>query len=233
MHKRLALIIFGVFIAFSCTAFAQETSSLSTIEVTGSAKVLATPNVATISFAVETNFSKADDAVRANAERTERVLKALRSVCEKEAEIRTSGFSLKAVYDKGKRLHPSGYRVTNIVLLQTKELDKLGTFIDEASEEGASRIGSLVFSSSNEEQFKIEAAKKALNQAMGNAEDLAKAAGLKIRRIIKISYVPTEKRPLRQRLGEAQLLGGGVQTPIEIGQIPIESHVNMVFEVYK
>ncbi|NIP26184.1 MAG: DUF541 domain-containing protein, partial [Phycisphaerae bacterium] len=83
-----------------------------------------------------------------------------------------------------------GYRARNSVLLETKSIDKLGIFIDEASRVGVNRIGSITFSTDRDQELRKEAAVKAVQQAQTIAEDLAKAAGLTIRKIIKISYSP-------------------------------------------
>lgn len=228
MHRRLFLIAFGlfVFIAFCGLSFAEEQATPSTIEVVGKAKVMAMPDLATMTFSVESSAAKAQRAVSENAKRTEKLLAVLKGISGKEVKIKTSGFSLSPVYDKEDRLLPKGYRVRNTVILETKSIDKLGTLIDKASEAGVSRIGSLTFSTSKEEQLRMEAAVKALQQAKKIGSDLAKAADLKIKKIVKISYGPRE--PVRPYRMEA--MAATTRTPIEIGEIPVEERVSVVFE---
>jgi uncharacterized protein YggE len=192
----------------------------------GKARIMVMPNVATISFTVETNSPKARDAVRENAEQTNRLFDFLKKISGEETKIRTSGFSLSPVYEEKKRLRPSGYRVRNTVLAETKNLDKVGAFIDEASKAGAGRVGSLTFSTDKEETFRREAAAEAVRNAVKSAENLAKAAGLSIQRIIKISYTPRVPVMRSMMVAAAEQ----VTTPIEIGQIPVEASVNVVFE---
>ena len=229
MYRRLSFVVFGVFVLMMFTSItsAQERTDVSTIEVVGTGKIMAMPNLATISFAVETNAKAAGQAVKENATRTDKLLDALKTIAGEEGKIRTSGFSLSPVYQKEDRLRPQGFRVTNTVILLTKSTDKLGDLIDEASKVGVGRINNLVFSTDKEDDFRREAAVKAVQQAVQIAEDLAKAANLALGRIIKISYAPTGPvRPYRMAIMQAE-----ARTPIEIGDIPIEERVTVVFAV--
>ena len=215
-----------VFMTIVGIAVAEEDSKTSTIEVVGTAKIMVRPNLATISFAVETNAERAEQAARNNARRTGKLLDALKGIVGEEAKIWTSGFSLSPVYNKEDRLRPRGYRVTNTVLLTTKSTDKLGILIDGASKVGVSRIGTLMFSTDKEDEFRREAAVEAVHQAMQTANALAKAANLNIKKIIKLSYAPTgPMRPFRMEAMAA------ARTPIEIGEIPFTERVTVVFAV--
>jgi uncharacterized protein YggE len=228
MYRRVFFIVFfiSVLMTFTCMGFAEEKSKPSTIEVVGKAQIMVVPNVASISFSVETNATKAKQAVSENAESTDKLLNILRKIAGNEARISTSGFTLSPIYEKDNRLRPRGYRVRNTVTLETKSVDKLGNCIDAASVVGASRIGSLTFSTDKEEQLKNEAAVKAVHQAVKIAGDLAKAAGLTIKKVIKLSYGPRE--PVRPYRMEA--MAAATRTPVEIGEITIEERVNIVFE---
>jgi len=212
-------------VALAGTTFAEEGPERSTIEVMGTGKVMVMPNVATISFAVETHSEKAEQAVKENAKRTGELLAALKRIAGEEAKIRTSGFSLSPVYTKEDRLLPGGYRVTNTVLVETKSMDKLGALIDGASQAGAGRIGSLTFSTDKEDEFRREAAVKAVHQAKQIGNDLAEAANLTIQKIIRVNHTPTG--PVRSYRLEAAT--AATRTPIEIGEISIEERVSVVF----
>ena len=229
MYRRFVFSVFGtlLIITFACLGYAAEKPSPSTIEVTERAKIMVMPNMATVSFAVETSATTAKQAASENAEKTNKVLNALREITAKEVTIKTSGFSLTPIYDRDSSLRPKGYRARNSVILATKSIDKLGTFIDEASRVGVSHIGSLAFSTDRDEELRKEAAVKAVQQAKEIAEDLAKAAGLTIKKIIKLSYSPGG--PVRPYRMEAM---AAARTPIEVGEMSIEESVHVVFEAY-
>jgi len=227
--KRMLLLAFLLSLVQISSAPAQECGEKpSTLEITARATIQAVPNTLTLSVAVETDAPLAKDAVRANAEQTERVLSALRKAADKDGKIKTSGFSLSPVYEKGDPSKPSGFRVRNAVVLESKALDKAGLFIDKAVEAGASRISNLAFTSDKEEEFRREAAVEALKLAQGDAEALAKASGLMIRRIVRISHEQREHSPLGV-LRDASV--ASVQTPISVGEISFSANVHVVFEV--
>ena len=230
MYRKFAFGLFGtlIIISFAGLSFATEEATPATIEVVGRATIMVMPNMATLSFVVETSAATAKQAAGENARKSNRLLKALREVTAKEVKIKTSGFNLTPIYDKDSRLRPKGYRASNAVLLVTKSIDKLGIFIDEASRVEVSRIGSLTFSTDRDEELRKEAAVKAVQQAKTIAEDLAKAAGLTIKRIIKVSYSPGG--PVRPYRMEAR--AAAVRTPIEAGEVSIEESVHVVFEAY-
>ena len=230
MYRRFVISLFGtlIIITFACLSYAKEKPTPSTIEVTGKARIMVMPTIATVAFAVETSATTAKQAAGENAEKTDELLNALRKITAKEVKIKTSDFNLTPIYDKGNRLRPKGYRARNSVILETTSIDALGTFIDEASRVGVSRIGSLTFSTDRDEELRKEAAAKAVQQAKKIAEDLAKAAGLTIKKIIKLSYGPGGPvRPYRMEAMAAE-----ARTPIEVGEMSIEESVHVIFEAY-
>jgi len=225
MIKKLFVVSFFLFLVLCVEfpVFAEDKPS--TIEITGRAAVMALPTTVTISFAVETDSPKAQAAVRDNAERTERVLAALKKVSDKDTKLRTTGFALSPVYEKTERV--IGYRVRNTVVLESKDLDKTGSFIDDAAEVGVSRIGNLSFSSDKEEDLRKEAGLEALKRAMKEAEALAKASGMTIKRILKITYDSREHPTIVMREAAPAV----ARTPIAVGEIPVQVEVHVIFEV--
>jgi len=228
MKRKLSFLSLAIciFLSLAQLSYAEEKPQPSTIEVVGKARVMTMPNVATVTFAVETNSTKAQLAVRENAKQTDKLLNTLKDIGKQKIKIRTSGFTLTPVYDKENRFQPRGYRVTNTVIVETKEIDQVGTFIDEASKAGVSRIGSLTFSTDGEEKLRKEAAVQALNQAKDIAADLAKAAGLTIKKIVKVSYTPRGPAPLFRM----EAMAAAARTPIEVGEITMEETVHVIFE---
>ena len=228
MYRKFVFALLGTLFIIACAglSYAKEEPTPSTIEVTGKARIMVLPNMATVSFAVETSATTAKQAAGENAKKSNKLLNALREITAKEVAIKTSGFNLTPIYDKDSRLRPRGYRARNSVILETKSIDKLGTFIDEASRIGVSHIGSLTFGTDRDEELRKEAAVQAVQQAKEIAVNVAKAAGLTIRRIIKISYSPGG--PVRPYRMEA--MAAAVRTPIEVGEMSIEESVHLVFE---
>lgn len=207
-------------------AYAEEKAA--TMEVIGTARLMVEPNMAVLSFAVETNARSAGDAVAANAEKTRKLIDTLKDVMGPKDSIKTSRYDLSPVYSKTNRFRPEGYRVSNRVILETRALDKVGRLIDAAVGADVSRIGSLRFQNDQYELNRKAASKAAVQNALVSARELAEAADLTLRRIVTISFTGQGPIP-RPYMAEAAV--SRAQTPIEAGQIPVEARVTVVFEV--
>jgi uncharacterized protein len=230
MKKRLILflsVLWTPFIFFVLPAFGEDSKTIPTIEIMGKASITTVPNTVTIFFSVETELPKASDAVRSNAEKTEKILNVLSKISEKDTRIKTSGYGLFPVYEKEGSARTGFYRVRNSVIVESKDLDKVGAFVDQAAEAGVSRIANLTFGTDRVEELIKEAAAQALKNAMRDAEALAKVAGVSLKRIAKITYDPRENHPVRAMLEAA----APVSTPIMVGEIQVQASVDLVFEI--
>jgi uncharacterized protein YggE len=219
-----AALIVGLIGASTAAAQAPPPAVL---EVTGHGAVGAEPDTALLTLAVDTSHRRAAEAVVENARLSEALLKALRGLMGPEDQVGTSGFSVSPIYDDQQRLAPSGYRVSNQVLLETRRVKQVGDFIDAAAGLGAGRIGGLQFKASNEEALADEAAALAVRQARRTAEVLARAGEVSIRRVREIRSL--SRAPAPRFRAEAAVLRSA--TPIEPGELTIEAEVTVVFEL--
>ena len=226
--KKLFIPVLSACLAFATPALAQGDEKRSTMEIAAVATVRTMPNTLTLSFAIEADAPLAKEAVEENAERTQEVLAALRKVGDKDTKVWTSGFALSPLYEKGDPTRPSGFRARNAVVLESKLMDKAGAFIDQAAEAGVSRISNLAFTSDKEEALRREAAVEALKKAKNDAEMLAKAAGVAVKGIVKITYDQREHTPVPILRDTAF---AGVQTPVAVGEIIVHANVKVVFEL--
>lgn len=69
-----------------------------------------------------------------------------------------SGYTLFPVYEKEKTDRTGLYRVRNTVIVESKDLGKVGAFIDQAAEAGVSRISDLTFTRDKSEEIAKEPA---------------------------------------------------------------------------
>jgi uncharacterized protein YggE len=225
--SSLLVVVLSICLLFCMPAFGQDSSKAATIEVTGKASIMTLPDTVTIMFSVETESPKANEAVMENGERTNKVIGALKKISERDTKLKTSGYTLFPVYEKEKTDRTGFYRVRNTVIVESKDLGKVGAFIDQAAEAGVSRISDLTFTREKSEEIGQEAAAKALKNAIRDAEILAKAAGLSIKRILKITYDQRDHYPLRNWSVAAQ----PAATPISVGEIQVQAIVQVVFEL--
>jgi len=232
MRKPFLFISIVIFFAAGVppAAYAQDNPQIPTIDVTGRATIKVEPNMAVITFSIETTDEKAAGALNKNAKQMKALLQAMKETAGDRATISTSNFSVYPLYDRKVETNggPVSYRVTNSLSVETDRIEKTGFLIDTAVNAGANRIGSLSFTRSDLDQFQRQAAAKALENAMEYGEELAKTAGLAIEKILSIKYAPGRTPYNHQRLAFAE---EGAGTPVSPGSIPVESYVDVSFAV--
>jgi uncharacterized protein YggE len=224
----VALVIAGL---SGFPALGAETASRPSISVDAEGKVLATPDLATLTLEVETQAATAAAAARENAHQADRVLAAVKKVLGPEDKVRTLGYRLLPVYSSRNKSSPpeiKAYRAVNRLEVKVLDVTRLGTVIDTALKNGASRVNGPFWGHSRIEELQRQAAVKALERARGLAEALAQAAGVKIKGVDQIS---TGIRFFSPRpAGEPYLAARGAgPTPIEVGEEEIRAHIQAVF----
>jgi len=113
-------------------AVAQTVEPKRTITVQGEGSVSAKPDTASINAGVLAEAKTAREALSANTEKMTKVFDAIKSAGIKEKDIRTSGFSINAVYSHSPRRPDgshedpkiTGYRASNNVTVIIRDLDK-------------------------------------------------------------------------------------------------------------
>ena len=132
------------------------------ISVTGTATTSVDPDRLVIQFGVETQEKTAKASLDSNSQLMSNVVNAIMGVGITEDELSTSRLNISPIYDyynepQGKRTQELvGYRVSNILMVETKSLDKAAAIIDSAVEAGANRIDSVSFSLSPQKQTQFK-----------------------------------------------------------------------------
>lgn len=236
-NSKVICITFLLALLFVINSNAQSVKyEQQTLSVNGSGEVYIDPDLANISFAVETNAKTASDAVKENAEKTNKVLEALKSQIGKDDILSTTGYNLSPVYEynnQTKKSEFTGYRATNSVLVKTFNLKNVGNLIDSAAEAGSNSIQGLTFDSTKRNEHMKEALAKAVKDAKTTAETVANAAGVKITTIYQISPSYNYPVPVYRDFAESKMAAAPPPppTPIEAGEILIKASVNMVFGI--
>ncbi len=223
----LNLSLMALFLVSPLNQAAAEPMTTATIEVTGRGSVMERPDRAELTFTIETNATNASDAIRQNASQAEKLMTVLKQKKGPIDRIATMQFHLYPVYDPKSRSTPASFRVNNTLRLETTEVDKLGPLMDAAAEAGSGRIGRLRFSHSQMDVLARKAAVQATEDARRIAEELARAAGVTITRILKIRYSSQPSPgPMRAEMGMSRK-----GTPIEVGDLKIERQVTLIFAI--
>ena len=129
-----------------------------------------------------------------------------------------------------------GYRVTNMLTVKIRAIDKVGTIIDSTVQAGGDliRINSVSFSVEEPSKYYQEVREKAMTAAKIKAEDLAKLGGIKLG---KPTYIAenAEYTPLYR--GYANVTdsiaapAAMVTTPISAGQAKITLSIQVTYSI--
>lgn len=204
------------------------------ISVVGEATIPVKPDMATVSFGVETNGATAKEAQQANASKLSAVIAALKKSGIKEEDIQTSNLSLHPVYEwKEDKPRPSaqtlsGYRCNNTVTVKVKAIDAVSGTIDTAVQAGATNVGGISFGLQNPEPKKTEALTMAVESARQKAAVLAKAAQVTVKGISRISddWAGVDRGG---EVSSSVKALGDVGTPIEAGTVTVRATVRIEF----
>ena len=166
-------------------ATAQETTPFPSrekiISVTGIATNSVEPDLLVVQFGVETQEKTARQALEANSNLMTNVVSAIISAGINEDDISTSRFNIQPIYDSyqepltGRYTQElKGYRVSNIVMVETTNMDSAADIIDGGVSAGANRVDSVYFTLSPQKQLDVK--DDLISQAVKNAESKANKA---------------------------------------------------------
>jgi uncharacterized protein len=208
---------------------------LTRVIVSGDSIVQAQPDTAIITIAVVTQAKRAIEAQQDNANKSDAVVRALKSAAGPGAEVKTSGYSLQPmrVYRENQPPTITGYEARNSVTVTMADLTKVGTVIDAASQAGANDVTGLSFTLRKDRPARDQALAEATREAVGKARVIAQALGGRLVRIVEVQEEGTNRpRPVYQ-IDQMQSMRAGVAapTPIEVGTLDITSRVQLIAEL--
>ena len=213
------------------TAAAQAPPQITTSAI-GQTRV--TPDRAMIQVAVQSQGETAAAVAAENARKQTRVIEAVKAAGVAAPQIRTSGYNVSPEYAQsgGKAPKVTGYRASNMVLVEVRNIDSIGKVIDAALDAGATNVGSVGLYASNTDAARRDALKEAVAKARADAEAVASAAGGSVGALLELSIdqygMP---RPM-----QVQLTGGfarsdaammATPTPIEAGEYIVTASVHV------
>ena len=210
----------------------KPTTQRDTITISGEGKVTGIPDIATIEVGLTTEKPDVASAQKENTEKMNRLIEKMKELGIENKDIQTIYYNISPQYDwpNGKQAL-RGYQVNQNVRIKIRNLDKVGDILAAAGEGGANQVSGLSFNIDDPEKLKQEARIKALENAKEKAEALAKAAGVKLGKIVSFSeYSETPPMPVYRAYEGG--VGGGAATPeIETGTLDIVVNVSVSYEI--
>jgi uncharacterized protein len=237
----LVAIVFAVFGAWAIlaptpVAFAQTVESTPTgtsISASGEATVRVKPDQARLSMAVVTEADTSEVAGSTNAERSEKLLGALKQALGNGGEYKTSGYWINTQTSGSPRDERASrrYVARNSIEVTIDELAIVSRVLDAAIKNGANNISALRFTLKDEEGAKTDALVQATASARKKAGAMAEALGLRVRRVIAVTdaeaptVIPVMMEAMRS---SADTIGS--PTPVQPGMLEVHSRVTVTVE---
>ena len=235
----LMITIIGLFNVLGCSLNEagslqpQKESSVekskSTISVSGTSQVQATPDRAIIRLGVEIQAESAEEAFAQNSTQMQSLLDALEAAGIASENIQTQSVRLTPRYDfdhEDETRTLVGYTAANVVRVESDQLDSLGVLLDKAVGAGATTIESVRFTVSDQKVFIGQARQAAVEDARYKAEQLAGLTGAELGPVLQIRESSDVPGPVYR---EAEALEEEGATPIEPGSETVQISVQITW----
>jgi len=220
----------------SAQAVDTEYSPAQTITVVGQGSVRIKPDVARVSIGVETSAETVSDAVAENESNMESILGALKDLGIEDKDIQTMNYSIQLDrYPESLPRAESGssepqpvYRVSNMVNVTIRDLDKVGDVLDAVIEAGANNIWGVSFSLDDPKAAQVDARADAIADAQARAEALAELSGVQLGPVMSVSEVLGSgpyPMPVAYAV-ESAAAGGGSISP---GELEVSYQVQVAY----
>jgi len=188
------------FLATMCTLMCVGAASAN-ITVTGTGKVIYTPDLATLVLGVSSEGKSAAEAWDKNRKLVAKLFEVLKQNGIDPKDMKTSNLSVTPRYvEKQKERILVGYLASYDLTIKVRKLDDLGAILDGMVDNGANRNVSLTFGYSDLDKLMDEARAKAVAEARKKAEIFVTGAGARLGHVLTIndgSYAPPYYQPMR------------------------------------
>lgn len=192
----LTLLAFAMLLIAAPAATAQDASptvdSLRLISVSGEGRITASPDTARVMFGVESRnkeLATAQDEVTANVEKLSAML--VENGVAKD-DIRTASYDVYPVneYDRnGNVVGIDYYQVTLSLDVTIRDLEQVGTLLDQGVTSGATYIGGISFFVDDPSPYMAQAREAAVNDARTKADEYARLSGAIITGVFSLNEI--------------------------------------------
>ena len=233
----LLVLLFGVpAVTHAHDETKPETATL-TVSETG--VVPHTPDTAYVTFGMETAGKSLAEAQKKNSTTMGKVLDRLRDLQIEKDRIQTSSFMVSPQYRPPSNRHGDapptspeiiGYVVSNMVTVEIRVLEKVGTVIEEVLKAGANNFQGLHWGLRDEQPVRLGAVKQAAARAREKAVVLSDTLHVKLVRILSVTEGGQVIRPAAP-MARMALEASAADVPVSPGELKIEATVTLVYEI--
>jgi len=231
-------IIFALLLAMP--ALAQNSEKSGTISLQGNGQVVSSPDMAIISSGVVTMGKTARAALNANSAAMGQLFTLLDAAGIEKRDIQTSNFSVQPQYiysdQRDQNGYPkppriSGYQVSNNVSVKLRNLDKLGSLLDNMVSVGSNQINAVGFALNDTAPLVAKARRAAMADAIAKAKLYADAAGVRLGEIVSISEGAGGLSPRFEAMALSRVSAPGQKVPVASGELTFSKQVSVVWKL--
>ena len=214
-------------------------SETPTLTVSETGMVPHAPDTAFVTFGLETAGKSLAEVQRRNTSIMSKVMDQLRDLQIDRERIQTSSFTVSPQYrpPSNRPIDASpaspeivGYVVSNMLTVEIRALDKVGTVIEEVLKAGANTFHGLHWGLRDEQAVRLSALKLAADKVREKAAVLSEALRVKLVRVLSVNEGGHVVRPTVAMARMAMEASAG-DVPISSGELKVEATVTLVYEI--
>jgi len=203
-----------------------------TISVTGTGRIVVSPDISDIRLGVSITRPTVKAAREAAAATMTRVIAALKKVGIADKDLQTTVLYLQPnyTYPSGGTPRLTGYTLSNGLAVTVRDLGKIGDAVDEALAAGATTLDGISFRVDDPAKAEQQAREEALSQAKAKAGTLASGAGVSIAGVASISETAGPMPyPVYYGADRLAAIPKDTATPIQAGTNEVIVTVSVVY----
>jgi uncharacterized protein YggE len=204
--------------------------------VTGNARVLATPDEATVRLGIVRQAATAQAAQEQANAAAQEILSAIQKAGAPANQIQTARLVLSPVYaprnpDSRDAPRIVAYNATNTVSVRLTNLSIIGPVIDAGLKGGANQIEGVSFGLRNDLPSRQQALKEAVEEARSKAQVMADAARVSIVEVLEVSEGGVSVVDRFEPAMASRALAAVAETPVSPGQIEVRASVTIRYRI--
>jgi uncharacterized protein YggE len=210
------------------------------IRVLGRASVEVVPDYATVRVGISNRAPTPTAALDQNSAAARKIITFSKTFGAAERDIATDSVSLGPAFKNVRepngamRQEPDGYGANNTVRVRLGDVSRVGAYMRQVLDHGATQISGVSFGVSDPDSFSDQARASAVEDALRQARRLVAAANVKLGPIHEIVHPPRVQfsyadgpaaldRPVRR--------AGSMTVPIEVGTVRITAEVDVTWAI--
>lgn len=237
------MVVFGllVLLGFPVVTLAHDETKpeMPTLTISETGTVRHEPDTAFVTFGVDSAGKSLAEAQRRNSAVMRKVMDRLRDLQIDKELIQTSSFTVSPHYrppaNPPADVPPTspeivGYVVSNMVTVEIRILDRVGTVIEEVLNAGANNFNGLHWGLRDERSARLSALKQAAVKAREKAAVLSEALHVKLVRVLSATEGGHMIRPAAP-MARMAMEASTSEVPVSPGEQKVEATVTLVYEI--